>query len=311
MPEEKTRIRLAVDAGGTPRATILVPRIEYDEKLDCFYTGPRFDLPSGYESKELPTDFHTHELADVNPDDTQSLLDFQREWGLVTATTRHPLRVNKLGRPGEIIAQDDSQESFNRAESLMRSLRESHPEDERWAELMALTRLTLYPFASREEVASTVRSLQGVISSLIHATTEGVDGFGGIAGELVGIEERNLMSLVDDIDRAIVPYLPRIQVIPSTAVVGEIAPPNYMPLSCAVLYQFVRCLGSGRGYKVCPNCNHYFTQKRHEIDLHIFRERVSDYCSDTCQERAKAIRQAESRKKSRREKKASNESKEG
>lgn len=302
MSPDRKRLRLVTDQ--VPRyesPRVFTPQIAFDDELKCFYVAPEGDS-IGYQVKDLPANFHTKELLDVDPSDVESLLAFQRDWGLLTSPKRVPLRLARLGTPGDVISTPyegmSGEEAFDKAEHLLRGL-ESRYQGIRsaYTELMIRNAAPLfhgaYPFAPLDEVEQVTRWLQETVERLVDAATNGYDTW-------ANIEERRLVDLIDDIDAGITPYFPRIRVAASDVHIGKDAERPALPLTIAILAQLVGYLTSEEGYRVCPRCGRYFVFKRHTGGEYI-RNRRSLYCSDECKQAESAARQARKRKAERRE----------
>lgn len=287
---------------------VCVPPIEYDEELDCFYVTDAD--PATFQSRDLPANLHTKELLKLDPSDVDALLAFQREWGLVTTPRRTPLRFDALGTPSSVIATPQVgksiEQSTQEANDLLDQLNANHPGFKSVAAAFTMTatpsRHGMYPFVPRGEAEAAVIWLQNTINELVQLSISGYDPWSGI-------DEHNLRSRVDSIDSAISPYFPRVRLASEKTMDVTV---KTLPTTIALLVQLVTYLGSEEGYRVCHNseCGCYFIYKRHSPG-ELVRNRQSLYCSDDCQRRACAIRQAQNRKKKRHELKAERLRKEG
>jgi hypothetical protein len=294
--KESHRPKLRLVAGKMPSlesVRVLVPKIGYDEQLDCFYVDSQ-SYPVEFDVKTLPANFHTHELMNVDPSDVASLLAFQQEWGLVTTPDRTPLRKNVLGVESNALATPltdrenkrlSPDEELAEAKALGNELIKRHP----GLRLHTLSTSTpLYPFAPRAEVEKTVEALQDTVKMLVEAATEGYDEFGNI-------DYVNLSTRVGWAAKYISPYYPLVEVLPQSPEFDAFgksdteAQSPIIPLSIATLAQLLGYLTSDSGYRVCPHCHKYFMFKRHAHDNYV-RNRRSEYCSDSCQNAAKQKR---------------------
>lgn len=280
---------------------VFVPWIAYDEELDCFYT----DVESGslqYQVKDLPENFHTDELLDIDPEDVSDLLAFQQSWGLVTTPSREPLRKNRLGVLSDCLSTPtkggDKESDLQAAIQLFDELDARHSSAQEGAlgmknllgTLMISTTVPhFYPFAPKGEVTATVRYLQDTVKKLTTAVTDGYDDW-------EGIESKKLEARVDDIDSWLTPYFPRIRVC-SPEEKGNVAEAPTLPLSIATLSQLVAYLTSEVGYRECPYCHKLFVYKRRTSGEFV-RNRRSVYCSDTCQQKAKYARKKQTNQSS-------------
>lgn len=285
---------------------VFVPSINYDAELDTFYIGADDSGNVTTANKPLPTNFHTTELLEVDPSDTDSLLAFQRQWGFLTSMEREPLREDTLGTMAETMAtprkDGDIHKAVEDAERLYDLLAERHPDFKRQAGWLGIStaegRNGAYVFVPREEAEGTLRWLQETVSKLVDAHSVGFDNWSGIEGRL-------LRNTVGHIDAAISPYYPRYRMADS-GIDGSGAVAPVLPLTIATLAQLFSYIATDEGYRVCKQCGRYFLFKRHTSGSFV-RNRRSMYCSDTCKERASWTGQAARRKAQRNADKGSEE----
>lgn len=312
--DERVKLRLVTEPmPAHNEIRVCVPPIEYDEVLDCFYVSSSDQAT--FQHRDLVANLHTKELLDLDPSDVDALLAFQREWGLITTPNRTPLRHDSLGMPNSVITTPvkgmSDEQSFQEAQKLLDGLDARHPGFAHLAKILVTTSTPshhgMYPFVPRREAEAAVTWLQSTVNELVRFSVDGYDPW-------AGIDEVNLRSRIDFIDSAIAPYFPRVRLATQKVIDGttQTPPTRTLPTTIALLVQLVTYIGSEEGYRVCqnPECNAYFVYKRH-AQGELVRNRLSAYCSDTCQRRAVAIRQAAHRKERRHELKAERLGKEG
>lgn len=295
---------------------VLVPTIDYDQELDCFYTVTDGATIS-YIDKTLPANFHTHELLDVDEDDVDSLLAFQQAWGLLTSPRRYPLRPFSVGTLGQVFAtptvngdtadMDDANKLLDELDVRHKGVRSAY------IGLYARTStIPIYPFAPRAEVAATLEYLQGTVTEFTKYATKGYDP----AWDWAELEQIQLRGKLDAIDGAISPYFPRLVLAPIEAdeeahkkkgLKRTVQRPR-LPLTIATLVQLMDYLTSDEEYRVCKQCRKLFMYKRSGKDEEGVRSRRSSiYCSDGCKQIASFTAQNRKRKAERQEKKAERE----
>lgn len=285
---------------------VFVPTIDYDAELDAFFVTTDEEGTLVLADKQLPPNFHTHELMAVDPSDIDALLAFQQQWGFLTSMKRAPLIEDTLGTPLMTIATplDNARgdEELAEAMKLFEGLTLRHEEFKRFGGLLGVStsqgRSGAYVFAPRAEAEATLRWLQETVTRLVDAHTVGFDNWSGIEG-------RNLKSLIGHINAAISPYFPRYRMA-DEGTDGSDAVAPVLPLTIATLAQLFSYIASDEGYRVCKQCGRYFMYKRHAPGEFV-RNRRSLYCSDECKERASWKGQAARRKAKRNEGKGSEE----
>lgn len=300
METQLTKLRLVSEPMPTYESPMLVvPSIEYDSELDCFYVSAD-DGAMTLSKKQLPANFHTHELIDVDPSDVGSLLAFQKEWGLLTSPARTPFRYHRLGTRYDVLAtptKDGTSESdIEDALRLLSKLDERHNGFGALCKWLILgrsdTEYGIYPFVPRGEVVAAVEHLQATVNTLTKAAKDGFDNWAGIEG-------RNLEATVDDIEQRLTPYFPRFAIaLPEKE--GKKTESPTLPLTIATLSQLIGYLTSEEGYRECAYCHKYFVYKRHTRGEYVrVRNRRSLYCSDDCKFKAASANQAARRKAAR------------
>lgn len=285
---------------------VSVPTIDFDTELDAFYIAAGEGGTFTLTDKQLPANFHTHELMDVDPADTAALLSFQRQWGFLTSTRRVPLIEDTLGTPPASMAtpmvNKSDEEALSEAIKLRDGLASRHEDFKKLEGLLRISsapgRNGAYTFVPRAEAEATLRWLQEKVPKLVDAHTVGFDNWSGIEG-------RNLKSLVGHINATITPYFPMYR-MGDKGIEGSKAVAPILPLTIATLAQLFAYIASDEGYRVCKQCGKYFLYKRHTSGEYE-RKRRSKYCSEPCKERASWTAQADKRKTKRNEGKGSEE----
>lgn len=326
MSEWPKRLKLArTKLPDLESVRVAVPAIEYDDALGCFFVGINAEDGSvPMEVRDLPANFHTHELMDVDPTDPTSLLEFQRSWGILTSVLREPLVPSGNSFRNAVIASPKNrivgQEEYEEAVSLLEKLDGRNPGISlayRWM-LSAVDGIHTYPFVPYKEAADAVATLREYVSAIVEAVTDGYGKFpkasnGGFGYELnQQFEEPRVLAICNDVIGAITPYFPPVKIVTSNVsfeygVQAKAPDTPILPLSVAALSQLMGYATSARaasvGYRTCKRCGRYFVFKRH-LTGDFVRSRRSEYCSDECKAKADAKSQAARRKQQRHEDKA-------
>ena len=300
LKKERPKLRLLMNKlPALESVRVAVPKIAYDEELDCFHIDYSDGISLAPAVKALPANFHTHEAMDVDASDVASLLDFQRQWGLVTLHTRVPLRPGAAVALGDVIGSPTLPD-YDSALDLLEELDKRHPGFKTHASLQLTMGDVpkLYPFVPRAEVEAAVEYLQATIGRLTRAAADGYD-------EWEGIDEMSLRIKVEEVGSAVTPYFPLVRMaLPKEE--GDMVGPPLLPVTIAALAQMCGYLTATEGYRECPECHRLFVYKRHTAGT-PGRNRRSVYCSDTCQINHSTKAQGERRKAERQAKKAERE----
>lgn len=305
MEKERPKLRLLMNKlPALESVRVAVPKIAYDEELDCFHIDYSDGISLAPAVKALPANFHTHEAMDVDASDVASLLEFQRQWGLVTHHKRAPLRLDASVALGDVIGSPVLPD-HDAALDLLEELDKRHPGFRSYAGLQLVMGGVpkLYPFAPRAEVAAAVEYLQATIERLTKAAAFGYD-------EWEGIDEMSLRIKVDEVGSVVTPYFPLMRMTLPEEEGDEVEPPT-LPTTIATLAQMCGYLTATEGYRECPECHKLFVYKRHEAGSTIWRNRRSVYCSAPCQKAHSTKAQGARRKAERQARKAQREKGEG
>lgn len=234
--------------------------------------------------RELPRGFYAKQFMKLNPYDVRELLDFQREWGIITGPralkTETPDYIEHFRPEPDRSFFEGNNEKIYRAQlsgilasqHLFDSAPNAAANEDPFSSVHRLSAVSL------SEVITTVVLVQ----ESIRATTR------VLRTDLPPMNDDeviNAMYATNAVNRFVTRAFPALELWFIRKSDGKIPNPSY-DLVTAVCAQLVSGLKSNDTYRVCgnPECQCVFTPKD------FGRRLDSRYCSEYCQNRAKALR---------------------